>query len=69
MDNVYKLTLIFRWLFKRLKNMSQQNEVRRQENCPITVEATVTLPKDSRKDVPTQKRKEDAERALFLTRI
>jgi len=49
--------------------MSQQNDVRHQENCPITVEATVALPKGSRKNVPSQKRKEDAEQALYLTRI
>jgi hypothetical protein len=69
MDNVYKSTLIFRWLSKRLKNMSQKNDVMRQENCPITVESTVTLPKDSRKNVPSQTRKEDAELTLYLTRI
>jgi hypothetical protein len=49
--------------------MSQQNNVMPQETYPITVEATVALPKGSNKKGSLQKRKEDAEQALYLTRI
>jgi len=69
MENVYKLTLILRWLFKRSKNMSQQNDLSRKENFQAIVDSSVNLPKDNRKNESSKKQKDDSEEALYLTRI
>jgi hypothetical protein len=49
--------------------MSQQNDLRRKEDFQAIVESSTNLPKDSRKNESSQKRKDDAEQALYLTRI
>ncbi len=68
-DNVYKPTLIFSWLFTRLKKMSQKNEVRHRSHCQITAKTTVTTAGDNVPNVPSQKRKEEAKKTLYLNRI
>ncbi len=49
--------------------MSQQNDLRRKENFQAIIESSANLPKDSRKNESSQKRKDDSEEALYLTRI
>jgi hypothetical protein len=45
--------------------MSQKNDVRHRSNCQITAEAAVKLAPI----VPSQKRKEEAKKTLYLNRI
>ncbi len=45
--------------------MAQKNEVRHSAKCQITAKTTVTLAST----VPSQKRKEDAKKTLYLNRI
>ncbi len=54
--------------FKRLKNMSQKN-VARHLDCPMPIESAVIAADSSASNVPTQKRKKDAEQILYLNRI
>jgi hypothetical protein len=49
--------------------MSQQNDVRHCVNCQITAKSTVTSAAAKKLTVPTQKRKEDAKKTLYLNRI
>jgi hypothetical protein len=49
--------------------MSQKNEVRHRTNCQITTKATVTAADARKPTVPSQKRKEDAKKTLYLNRI
>ena len=65
-DKVYKCNFILRWLFKRSKYMTQQNQVRHRkiiaETTAVTTDAVV-------RKMPSKKRKEDAKQALYLNRI
>lgn len=56
-------------LFKRLKNMSQQNKTRHLANCNVTAEKAVVLAASSTPKVPVQKSKEDAKQVLYLNRV
>ncbi len=49
--------------------MSHKNYVRHRSNCHVAVETTVTLADGGSKNVPSQKRKEDAKQTLYLNRI
>ena len=49
--------------------MSQKNEVRHRANCQITAKTTVTPADASKLNVPSQKRKEEAKKTLYLNRI
>jgi hypothetical protein len=49
--------------------MSQKNQVRYQSNCQEVIETPVVIAAGSGKDVPSQKRKEDAKQTLYLNRI
>jgi hypothetical protein len=54
---------------KRLKNMSQKNNVRHRSNCQVAIETTATLTAGSKPNVPSPKRKEQAKQTLYLNRI
>jgi hypothetical protein len=49
--------------------MSKKNEVRHLANCQITTKATVTLAEDKKSAMPSQNRKEEAKKILYLNRI
>jgi hypothetical protein len=61
--NVYKLNVIHAWILKRLKNMKK---TRHTQNGQST---TAVIVEDSIANVPLKKRKEQAEQALYITRI
>jgi len=48
--------------------MQQKNEARHQTNYQVAIETTVTL-EENESNVPSQKRKEDAQQILYLNRI
>jgi hypothetical protein len=58
--------LIFRWLFTRSKNMSQQDQERPQE---IIAEISATTADAGNLKVSSKKRKEDAKQTLYLKRM
>jgi hypothetical protein len=49
--------------------MSQKNQARHPSNCQITVEKAALVADGSSANVPSQKRKEDAKRVLYLKRV
>jgi hypothetical protein len=52
-----------------VESLSQENKVRRVSNCQITAENPIIAAEGSTANVPTQKRREDAEEVLYLKRI
>jgi len=49
--------------------MSKKNDARHSSNCQIAAETAAIVTESSVADVPTQKRKEDANQILYLNRV
>jgi hypothetical protein len=49
--------------------MSQKKQARHISNCQITAESAVITTDGSTSNVPSQNRKEDAKKILYLNRI
>ena len=68
-NNVYKLNLMHFWTLQEVEKMSQKKNARHTSNCQIAADASAVITQSSATNVPTQKRKEDADQILYINRI